>query len=85
MVDERRLREKLRDAALSVTNDDRPRKERLEAAFLYGISGLEPEDFPDEDGRQEFEAINSELVRYDELLEGAGSVSTTIWTMDTQR
>jgi len=79
MSDRRRLEEKLNDAARSVTNPELPLKERLRFAYSLSLSGLEPADFPDDEGRADFEAIRADLTAVGEAGEGKGSVPTTLW------
>jgi hypothetical protein len=79
MSDRRRLEAKLRDAARSVGDTDIPLKERLRFAHTLSLSGLAPADFPDDEGRAEFEAIRAELTAVGEAGEGEGSVPTTLW------
>ena len=81
MLDDRYLREKLRDAARAVANSDEPIKSRLRTAFVYGLSSLDSQDFPDDEGRHQFEEIYFALTRTDEAISGAGSMSTTVWLM----
>lgn len=76
-MDWRRLSEKLRDAASAVTVSERPIVERLRLAYRDGLSGLTPEDFPDDDGRDEFESIEKALTERDAVFEGEGTVATT--------
>jgi hypothetical protein len=56
-------------------------QERLWSAYLYNLSSLQREWFPDADAQNEFQAIIEELRKYGEAIEGAGSVPTTLWTM----
>jgi hypothetical protein len=79
MTDRRRLEEKLRDAARSVGNPDTPLRDRLKAAYSRNLAVLDPADFPDDEGRAEFEAIRAELTAVGEAGEGEGSVTTTLW------
>ena len=52
-------------------------QERLWSAYLYNLSSLQREWFPDADAQNEFQAIIEELRKYGEAVEGAGSVPTT--------
>ena len=80
----RQLRKKLRDAADALEGDGRPLKERLRSAHLYGLSGLNKEDFPDQEGRSEFESICQALTATGQMIEEAGSVSTTLFLLSDQ-
>jgi hypothetical protein len=76
------IREKLRSAATTIRDDDgRSIEERLWSAYRDNLSSLRPEWFPHADAQAEFAAIEEELSRYGEAVEGAGSVPTTLWTM----
>ena len=75
------IREKLRGAKNAIFDDDRPMQERLWSAYLYNLSSLQREWFPDADAPNEFQAITEELRKYGEAVQGAGSVPTTLWTM----
>ena len=81
MTDWRRLSEKLRAAASAVTESERPTGERLGLAYRDGLSGLVPEDFPDDAGRHEFESVVKALSERDAVFEGEGTVATTTLLM----
>jgi hypothetical protein len=82
-TDWRRLREKLRDAADAVKRDDgRPLQDRLRSAYLYGLSGLRPEDFPDEEGCVAFNQIKASLTATGEMFDEAGTVPSTTFAMN---
>jgi hypothetical protein len=66
MSDRRRLEEKTRDAAHSVENPGIPLRDRLKSANSLSLAFLEPSDFPDDEGRAEFEAIRAELASVEE-------------------
>jgi hypothetical protein len=50
------IREKLRGAKNAILDDDRPMQERLCSAYLYSLSSLQREWFPDADAQNEFQA-----------------------------
>ena len=75
------IREKLRGAKNAISDHDRPMQERLWSAYLYNLSSMQRDWFPDADAQNEFQAIIEELRKYGEPVEGAGSVPTTLWTM----
>ena len=83
-ADLRRLREKLRDAADAVTLEGQPLKEGLRRAYLYGLSGLRAEDFPDADARAEFMEVTAALTATGETQEGLGSATTTFAVDDAE-
>jgi hypothetical protein len=77
------IREKLRGAVATLRDEasDRSLQERLRDAYAYNLSSLEAKWFPDVDAQDDFRAIDAALNRYGEMLEGAGSMPTTVFTM----
>lgn len=81
MIDRRYLEEKLRDAAGAITDSDRPMRERLRSAYIYGLGLLDADAFTDPDARAEFRAICDGLNAFGEAREGGGSLETTLGLM----
>ena len=79
------LREKLRNAALAITDGDGPMQERLRSAYLYNLSGLQEEDFPDAEGLAAYMDIRAALSKFGEAMEGAGDIPTTLWMMSDEQ
>jgi hypothetical protein len=82
MIDRRYLEEKLRAASVVITDSDRPVRERLRSAHIYGLTLLTPDAFSDPEDRAEFVAICEGLNAYGEAREGGGSLETTLGLMD---
>lgn len=81
MIDRRYLEEKLRIASDAIADSDRPVRERLRSAHVYGLTLLTPDAFRDQDDRAEFVAICDGLNAYGEAREGGGSLETTLGLM----
>jgi hypothetical protein len=82
LIDRPYVEEKLR-AAVGALGSDRPIRERLRLAYIYGLELLEPYAFESED-RAEFEAICAGLNATGEPIVGGGSLQTSLYLMSDE-
>ncbi len=82
MASEGYIREKLFAAVGALATGTGTIRERLLSAYL-SMHTLEPDDFPDDDGRRRFEEIVDKLTTFEQVRdEGSVAASTALMTED---